>query len=445
MSVPRELDANGRPPRAARLPGGPDSARRAELAAILGVLVVLVHLLLAQATLILAAVALVASRISRWRPLWLALPAAAGLAWTAQIGVGPAVAGFLAGPHQLLAGLTGAAGHPGRLARLGTAFAGAGHWLPRQLPLALLLAAGEAAAAGWLSRGGPAGYRPGLIVALRRRRTVAALAAGEVVTRTGCGLGLDTGTGRPAEISWARAERGVLVVASAGPGAAALAAFPLACAAARRHKALIVIDLAGRAWLAGALADACAAAGSGLARLAPDEPELAARLSVAVSERAAVLLVAGQEGHRPAGGTAAREALAGLRTMLDKLGQQGLRGDGLAWIHGVTAADEPALTGLAALGAAAGMAVLLSTADHEVATVLAEEMRIIVVAGPAGKDLETTLRREPFLIIKGCKEPVRTTTLSWQDDGDFTIFERGPHAQSRPGGLLIPGPWAGRA
>ena len=64
------------------------------------------------------------------------------------------MAGFLAGPRQVLDYLTGAAGHPGRLARLSTAFSGAGHWLPAQLPLALLLAAGEAAAVGWLGRGG---------------------------------------------------------------------------------------------------------------------------------------------------------------------------------------------------------------------------------------------------------------------------------------------------
>jgi hypothetical protein len=405
---------------------------------VLGVLVVLVHLLLAQTTLILAAAALLTSRISRWRPPWLAVPAAVGLAWTAQIGPGPALAGFLAGPRQLLAGLSGAAGHPGRLARLGTALAGAGHWLPRQLPLALLLAAGEAAAAGWLNRGA-IDYRPGLVVALRRRRTVAALAAGEVVTRAGCGLGLDTGTGRPAEISWARAEGGVLVVAGPGPGASALAAFPLACAAARRHKALIVIDLAGQAWLAGALADACAAAAIDLARPTPDQPGLASALAMAVSERTGVLLT--REGHR----TAASDALVGLRAVLADLGQQGLRGDGLAWIHGVTAADEPALAGLAALGAAAGVAVVLSTADHEAATDLAEGMHVVVAAGPAGKDLDAALRGEPFLIIKGGREPLLNTTLPWQDEREFTIFERGPGVRSRPGGLLVPGPWAGRA
>ena len=438
-----EPGAAGRLPRykrEARLPAGPDRARRAELAAALGVLGLLAHLLLAQATLILAVLALLTGRVSRWRPLWLAVPAAAGLAWTAQIGVGRAAAGFLAGPRRILGDLTGAVGDPARLGRGPGALSAAGHWLPEQLPVALDLAAGEAAAIGWLiARGEPADHRPGLLVTLRRRRTVAALAAGEVVTRAGCGLGLETATGRSAELSWARAEGGVLVT---GPGhrTAALAAFPLACAAARRHKSLIVLDLAGRAWLAGALADACAAAGLRLARLDPDEPDLAARLALAVAERSAVLLVAGAEGHRPAFGQAARQALDGLRAALDGLREQGLRGDGLAWVHGVTMADQPGLAGLPALGAATGVAVALSTADEPAGVALAEAVRVVVVAGPPGQGLEPMLRGEPLLIESA---PMVLSGLRWQDDGEFTILERGPGGRLRPGGQLIPGPWAG--
>jgi len=423
-----EPGAAGRPPgskREARLPAAPDQARRAELAAALGVLCLLAHLLLAQVTLILTVLALITGRVSRWRPLWLAVPAAAGLAWTAQIGAGRAVAGFLAGPRRILDDLTGAAGHPARLGRVPGALSGAGHWLPGQLPVALVLAAGEAAAIGWLGRGGwlggrdePAEYRPGLLVALRRRRTVADLAAGEVVTRAGCGLGLDTATGRPAELSWARAEGGVLVT---GPGhrATALAAFPLACAAARRHKTLIVLDLAGRAWPAGALADACAAAGLGLARLDPDQPDLVTRLALAVAERSAVLLVAGAEGHRPGSGQAARQALYGLTAALGDLREQGLRGDGLAWVHGATMADQPGLAGLPALGAATGLAVALSTADESAAVALAEAVRVVVVAGPAGQSLEAMLRGETLLIESS---PAAVSGLRWQGEGEFTIF-----------------------
>jgi hypothetical protein len=434
-----------------------------------------VHLLFAQVTLVLAALGVITGRVGRWRPLWLAAPAAAGAAWTAQLGIGRAVTGFGSGPRQVLDYLAGAAGHPGRLARLPAAFSGAGHWLPEQLPLALLLAAGEAAAVGWLGRGGrlgnsawPADYRPGLIVAVRRRRTVADLAAGEVVTRSGCALGLETTTGRPAEIAWAQARGGVLAVGG-GHRAAALAALPLACAAARRHKTLIVIDLAGRPWLSAAVADACAAAGVRLARLGAlseplkgegdaggcsagwiDErgragstvgPGLADSLAVAASERSAVL-VAGQEGHRPATGTAARQALADLTAGLNDLREQGLRGDGLAWIHGVTAADQADLAGLPALGAAAGIAILLSTADEAAATALAEGVRVVVVAGRVSQGLETMLRGGPLLRMDGSQGPM-ASALPWQDEGEFMIFEQGQGRRPRPGGLLVPGPWAG--
>lgn len=440
---PRIADpgAAGRLPREARLPAGPDGPRRAELAAALGVLGLLIHLLLAQATLILTVLALLTSRVARWRPLWLAVPAAAGLAWTAQIGLGRAVAGLLAGPRLILDDLTGAAGHPARLGRVPGVLSGAGHWLPEQVPVALVVAAGEAAVISWLGRcgwlggrGEWVGYRPGLLVALRRRRTVAALSAGEVVTRAGCGLGLDTATGRPAELSWALAEGGVLVT---GPGhrAAALAAFPLACAAARRHKTLIVLDLAGRAWLAGALAGACAAAGLRLARLDPAEPDLAARLALAVAERSAVLLVAGAEGHRPGSGQAARQALDGLTAALDGLREQGLRGDGLVWVHGVTLDDQPGLAGLPALGAATGMAVALSTADDQAGVELAGSVRVVVVAGPVGQHLEP--------VLCGDSRPAAASGLRWQDEDEFTILERGPGGRLRPGGQLIPGPWTG--
>jgi hypothetical protein len=315
-------------------------------------------------------------------------------------------------------------------------------------------------------------------VALRRRRTVADLAAGEVVTRAGCALGLETATGRPAEIAWSQAQGGVLSV-GAGHRAAALAALPLACAAARRHQTLIVIDLAGRPWLGGAVADACAAADIRLARLGPyepgpyepgpyepgpdgpgpDGPGLGRWLDRAVSERTAVLLVAGPESHQAAAGSAAgqtgagpaaqpvarpaaRRALAELTAALRELGEEGLRGDGLAWIHGITAADQPDLAGLPALGAATGIAVLLSTADEAAATALAEEVRVVVAAGPVSQGLETMLRGGPLLRMESSPGPM-ARSLSRQDEGEFTIFERGQGRPPRPGGQLVAGPWAG--
>ena len=435
-----------RPPGDSRLPGG---SGRADRAAALGVLVVLLHLVLAQATLIAAAAAVVTSRITRWRPLWLAAPAGAGTAWTAGIGVRRALTGFLAGPRQVLGDLAGSAGHPGRLAPL-TAFSVAVHSLPEQLPIALILAAGEATAVGWLARrdwlGGPDGvpdYRPGLIVALRRRQTVAALAAGEVVTRAGCALGLDPASGRPAEVTWAQAEGGVLIT-GAGDLTAVLGGLPLACAAVRRRKTVIVIDLAGRAGLAAALSGACEAAGVPLTRIEPDQPELAGRLGQAVRERAAVLLAAGREGYRPAAGAGARLALAGLAGLLHDLDEQRLRGDCLAWIHGITAADEPGLAGLPPLGTVTGTAVLLSTGDEAAAAALASAVRVVVAAGAVGQGLETVLQSRLQLHIDSSPGAV-AGALAWQDQGEFTIFERGPGPgpRVRPGGQVIPGPWAG--
>ncbi len=240
-----------------------DTPRRGELAAALAIAVLLVHLLFAQLTLVLAAAFWAVSRISRWRPHWLAIPAVLGLLWALAIGPGRAASGLVAGPGQVAAYLAGIIGHPGHLLHLSSAFAGLSHWLPRQLPLALAAAAAEAAAAWWLSwlrSGRPdlASARPGLIVAARRRYTTAAIASGGVVTRDGGCIGLDEPTGRRAAISWQEAERGVLC---AGPDAAALAetGFQLTCAAIRRRKAVIAIDLTGSTLVASSAAGLCAA------------------------------------------------------------------------------------------------------------------------------------------------------------------------------------------
>jgi hypothetical protein len=66
--------------------------------AAFAVLVVLAHLLFARLTFVLAAVFAAVGRTTRWRLWWLAVPAAAGLAWTLAIGPGAAAAGFAAGP-----------------------------------------------------------------------------------------------------------------------------------------------------------------------------------------------------------------------------------------------------------------------------------------------------------------------------------------------------------
>ncbi|HEY2288919.1 MAG TPA: hypothetical protein VGH88_24510 [Streptosporangiaceae bacterium] len=252
----------------------PPASRTRELTAALAIAVLLLHVLFAPVTLILAGVLLVIGRLGRWRPLWLAGPAAAGIGWITAAGPGPAAAGFAAGPRQVGAFCAGVIGHPGRLGQAAAAFAGAGHWLPRQLPVALALAAAEAALAAHLLRAraaGPPAWRPGLVITIRRRRAAAALAAGQVVTRDGTGIGLDDSAGRRAEISWAAAAGGVLAV-GADPQAAARASFPVAAAAIRRRMTVVVVDFTGSSWLADALSGACASAAAPLGRFSPAGP-----------------------------------------------------------------------------------------------------------------------------------------------------------------------------
>src|SRR5258705_3905652 len=101
-----------RDPRRARSLIHGDTPRRGELVAAFVLLGLLAHLLLAQLTLLLAVALDLAGRATRWRPLWLAAPAAAGFLWVLAIGPGRALAGFTAGPHQVLGYLAGTARHP---------------------------------------------------------------------------------------------------------------------------------------------------------------------------------------------------------------------------------------------------------------------------------------------------------------------------------------------
>lgn len=266
--MPASVTAAERDPRRSRLPGPGDTPRRRELAAALVLAGLLTHLLLAQLTLLLTVALDVTGRVARWRPLWLAGPAAAGLLWVLAIGPGRALAGFTDGPHQVLRYLAGTAGQPARVPHLARAFAGIGRWLPRQAPVALILAPAEVAVAGWL-RGRRAGGRalppprPGLIVAARRLWTVTRVRSGGVVTRTGACLGADWRTGRPAGISWRAAEGGVLVTGAALTEVSG-ASFQLVQAAIRRRKPVLVVDRSGLDGLAGALASICADAGAPL-------------------------------------------------------------------------------------------------------------------------------------------------------------------------------------
>lgn len=262
--------------------------RRGELVAALATAAVLAHLVLAQVTLVLVIAFHATSRLSRWRPQWLMVPAAAGLVWALAIGPVSAAARFAAGPRLVLGYFAGAGGHPGRILHPAGAFAGLTHWLPGQLPLALVLAAAEAGGLWWLdwlhgAEPVASQARPGLAVALRRRWTAASIRSGGVVTREGGRVGIDAATGRAAAISWQEAEGGVLCTGPAGPSGGLAAAdadgpalaetcFMLAHAGIRRRKPVVVIDLAGSGWLSDPLAAACTAAGAQLRQFSPAGP-----------------------------------------------------------------------------------------------------------------------------------------------------------------------------
>jgi hypothetical protein len=240
--------------------------RRGEILAACAVTILVAHLLLAQLTLALALVFAVVSKTSRWRPWWLLAPAAAGLAWTLAAGPGSAIAGFTAGPAVILRQLGGGhlagwTGHPF------AGFRGAARWLPRQLPVALIGGAAEAALIGWLDwlhtdEWAVRPPRPGLAAALRRAVTARAIRAGTVVTRQGCALGVVTATGAVAELRWAEVACGALVVGAAHRDVT-LGGLQVVHAALRRRKPVIVLD-PGDGAIAAALDAACAATGTPL-------------------------------------------------------------------------------------------------------------------------------------------------------------------------------------
>ena len=107
-----------RAPRRARylIPLG--TPHRREVLAALTLLAVLASLLFAPVTLGLAVAFHAIGKITRWRPVWLAGPAACGLVWVLAIGPAAALTGFLAAPRAVLALLAGpGAAHPPRRLR----------------------------------------------------------------------------------------------------------------------------------------------------------------------------------------------------------------------------------------------------------------------------------------------------------------------------------------
>ena len=242
--------------------------RRGEILAAGVVLVVVAHVLFAQLTIVIAAAFYLVTKMTRWRLSWLMVPAAIAVVWIAAVGPRVAVAGFVAGPAQVTSYL-GANGHQvSHVLHFTGAFAGIGTWLPRQLPVAILVAAAEAALAGWLTwlhtdewNVPPA--RPGLIVAARRAATVRAIRAGGVVTRDGGCLGVEAGSGARVAVSWSEATGGISVCGSAEQDVLTTS-FQLVYAAIRRRKPVLAVDLTADPDLPGKLAAVCAEASAPL-------------------------------------------------------------------------------------------------------------------------------------------------------------------------------------
>jgi hypothetical protein len=254
-----------RMPRRARYLVPQGLPRRGEIFAAFLVVAVLAHVLFAQLTIILAVVFALTTRATRWRLSWLLAPAATGAVWTLAVGPRTAVAGFADGPAKV-AGYLGARGHQlDHLLHFAGAFTGAGSWLPRQLPLAIVAGAAEAAVVGWVSWLHTDEYsapsaRPGLVTVARRALVRRALRAGGVVTRDGGCLGVAAGSGARVTLSWSEAAGGVAVCGSAGQDVLS-AGFQLVHAAVRRRKPVFAADLTADPGLPGRLAAVCAAAG----------------------------------------------------------------------------------------------------------------------------------------------------------------------------------------
>jgi hypothetical protein len=229
------------------------------------VLIIGLHLVFAQLTLVIAVTCYLIGKATRWRPSWLLLPAAAGAVWTLVTGPGLAAAGFAEGPAQVISYL-GAGGHQAsHLLHPAAGFAGVASWLPRQLPLAILAGAAEAAVASWLSwlhtdEWDLPRARPGLLVAARRAAAFRSIKAGRVVTRDGCCVGVAPASGSRVTLSWTEAEGGVLICGAAGPDLLS-ASFRIVQAALRRRKPVLALDFTGDPALPRQLTAASTAAG----------------------------------------------------------------------------------------------------------------------------------------------------------------------------------------
>jgi hypothetical protein len=313
-------------------------------------------------------------------------------------GLLPAVAAFTAGSQHLAGFVLAAAIRPRMLAHPGAVVAKAAEWSTTGLLVAIVAACAEAWLVLWLGWWRPGArsqsrwvWRPGLVAAVRRRMSAAALRAGRTGTHDGCAIGVATETGKLASFTWADAMRGVLLT-GADRDVSGLA---ITCAALRRRKTVVVVGCAGLSADTGANGDGDAVADR-VVRLARsfDVPvtvacagAAAAAIGRAIRRREAVLIAA------PSGAqdTDKIRRAADLTDVLSGLRDLGLRADCLAWIDGVELMDPASVRELQALAPLTGVGMVLSTADPAAAAHLAATTAVLAIGEPVGIDLEVAL------------------------------------------------------
>ncbi|HUA42307.1 MAG TPA: hypothetical protein VMA32_12100 [Streptosporangiaceae bacterium] len=365
------------------------------------------QLVLAPVALLIAAILTLTGRISRWRPAWLLLPAVAGACWLAAVTVPVSAAAVDAGSRRLIRAELHAALHPALLLHPALP-AGAGWWLPRELPLALLAGTAEATIMLWLCwRRSRPRWRPGAIAVVRRRAAAAAVAAARTVTASGCAIGVHPSSGRLTGFSWADAQRGVLL---AGPSSEQLGQLGQAAAAAamRLRKTVIVVEepdhSGGRA---GQIATLARRLGMPVAELSAPDGQTADAMGRAIRSRRVLVVAACQ----PELACAAARDLSGV---LARLRDLGLRGDCLAWVSSCDRVDPEIIGSLLELGPATGTSVLLSTTSMTCAASLAERVGMTIActmsaerSGAVSAERWRTVSAEGRLVVPIALGPAR--------------------------------------
>jgi hypothetical protein len=455
-----------RPPRRARYLVPLGTPRRGEVLAAVAAAAVAAGVLFAPLTLILAAVFHAVSGVSRWRPLWLGVPAACGTVWLLAVGPRVAAADYGRGPAATASALPRIFTGPAAVSRaVGAVYADGA----RQLPIALILGAGVAALAWWVrwmhtDEWDVPAPRPGLVHIGRRRRTVASLRSGRVLTRDGTRLGVDETTGGPAVLSWRDAGGGVLLTGAARPAVLA-AGLRLAHAAIRRRKPVIVVDLAGDAGLPAALATICASVRAPLhvfgaadgpryePRVRPDAEQHAALLAVpwgprpglgagervslgeVVRQRAVALFTLAATGRRDIAEAIAGLVAADVAAHYGSLYRAGIAPDGLCWLTECDGVDPAALAGLVAAGRPPGLAPALATTVPRAAGGLAGRVNAVVIYRLTDHDLAGELATlTGTRIVPLSRAPARAGA----EDGNHLSSPAGASPAAPLGTMFVP-------